>query len=103
MTLPTKKFQRTPEDFHCEKCGLEVAGNGYTNHCPRCLWSRHVDIRPGDRAETCEGMMEPMGIETKGGEYMILHKCCVCGFKRHNSASPHDNIERIIELSSRPA
>ena len=31
--METKKFQRNKEDFICEKCGLEVEGNGYTNHC----------------------------------------------------------------------
>lgn len=97
-----KRFQRTEEDFHCLHCGLFVKGNGYTNHCPRCLWSRHVDIRPGDRAETCGGLMEPLGIDTKGGEYMITHKCEKCGTQKHNSTSPEDNIERIIELTARP-
>jgi hypothetical protein len=97
-----KKFQRTTEDFRCEKCGLEVRGNGYTNHCPRCLWSQHVDIRPGDRAEQCGGLMEPISVEEKGGEYVLTHKCKKCGAIRHITAVPHDNIERIIELSSRP-
>jgi len=31
--METKKFQRNKEDFICEKCGLEVEGNGCTNHC----------------------------------------------------------------------
>lgn len=38
-----KNFTRVIEDFICENCGTEVKGNGYTNHCPKCLWSKHVD------------------------------------------------------------
>ena len=43
-------FTRKVEDFTCEHCGREVHGNGYTNHCPHCLHSKHVDVNPGDRA-----------------------------------------------------
>ena len=49
-------FIRKTEDFICEHCGREVRGNGYTNHCPYCLWSKHVDINPGDRAAGCGGL-----------------------------------------------
>ena len=97
-----KRFQRTREDFNCEKCGLRVQGDGYTNHCPRCLWSRHVDVRPGDRAEICGGMMEPVSVEEKGGEYILTHKCVKCGVSRRINTTPQDNIERVIELFSRP-
>ena len=39
--------------------GAKLRAMNYTNHCPRCLYSKHVDINPGDRAEQCDGMMEP--------------------------------------------
>jgi hypothetical protein len=42
-----KRFQKTVEDFVCEHCGHPVAGNGYTNHCSQCLWSKHVDDNSG--------------------------------------------------------
>src|SRR5690606_13518864 len=77
-----KKFQRTTEDFTCTKCGVEVKGDGYTNHCPSCLYSRHVDIHPGDRAENCGGMMAPMGLKQKGGDWVLLHQCEKCGAQR---------------------
>ncbi|GIW69886.1 MAG: hypothetical protein KatS3mg101_0633 [Patescibacteria group bacterium] len=60
-----KLFQKKKENFICKNCGYFVIGNGYTNHCPRCLYSEHVDINPGDRANTCEGLMEPVGIAKK--------------------------------------
>ncbi|HYC79501.1 MAG TPA: RNHCP domain-containing protein, partial [Candidatus Binatia bacterium] len=56
-----KLFQRTPENFVCENCGTKVSGNGYTNHCPNCLYSKHVDNNPGDRLNKCHGLMEPIG------------------------------------------
>lgn len=97
-----KKFTRHIEDFTCEHCGTHVSGNGYTNHCPNCLWSKHVDNNPGDRASNCGGLMRPIGIETKNGEYIIIHKCEKCGKKIRQSASENDNINEIIAISSNP-
>ncbi len=98
-----KKFQRTKEDFVCERCGFFVRGSGYTNHCPQCLYSKHVDINPGDRREVCRGLMEPVGVELKGSEYIISHRCLSCGFKKKNKASADDNFDAILQLSGRPA
>lgn len=100
--METKKFQRTKEDFVCEKCGLAVKGSGYTNHCPACLWSKHVDINPGDRENECCGLMEPVGIEIKNGEYVILHRCTNCGLKKRNKTSKNDSMDAIIRLSKNP-
>ena len=94
-----KKFNRQIEDFTCEHCGQKVHGNGYTNHCPNCLWSKHVDVNPGDRAADCGGLMEPVGVELKNGEYILLQKCKKCGHLRKNKVSPEDNFEEIIKLS----
>lgn len=96
---PSKKFQRTDEDFACEECGFFVHGNGYTNHCPHCLWSKHVDVNPGDREATCRGRMEPIGMNIENGEYTILHRCISCGFERWNKASKEDNFDAILCLS----
>ncbi len=93
-------FIRTTENFTCEKCGVFVEGDGYTNHCPNCLWSKHVDIFPGDRAGKCKGMMEPIGVTKKGKEYIITHKCTVCGFKKPNKAVPEDNFQMIVQISA---
>lgn len=100
--MMNKKFQRTKEDFICEKCGQLVHGSGYTNHCTQCLWSKHVDVNPGDRKATCLGLMEPIGVELKDGKYVILHRCTLCGFEKRNKASDDDNFESILLLSSRP-
>ncbi len=94
-----KLFQRKKEDFVCENCGTKVKGNGYTNHCPECLYSKHVDINPGDRDCECGGLMEPVDIELKDGKYILLHRCLKCGFERRNKISPDDNFDKVIALA----
>lgn len=92
-------FIKIIEDFICEHCGKEIKGLGYTNHCPFCLWSKHVDINPGDRASFCGGMMEPISVEEKGGEYSLTHKCQKCGHQKKNKIAPNDNFDEIVEIS----
>lgn len=95
-------FTRTIEDFICQHCGASVAGNGYTNHCPQCLWSRHVDVDPGDRAASCGGLMEPVAARYERDEYIITHHCQVCGKELTNRASPSDDRDLLISLTTRP-
>lgn len=95
------KFQKKTEDFVCENCGTEVKGTGYTNHCPKCLTSRHVDVNPGDRKNSCRGLMDPVGVELKKGEYVILHKCRKCGEMKKNKASDDDEFDVILGISGK--
>jgi len=99
----TKKFQKKKEDFVCENCGTEVVGSGYTNHCTECLWGKHVDINPGDRAEDCGGMMIPYDVESKNDQYTLLHKCKKCGFERRNKMGKGDNFNMVLKISSKKA
>lgn len=101
MDMVSKKFQRTKEDFTCEHCGYFVEGNGYTNHCPKCLWCKHVDINPGDRAAACGGMMEPVGFELRSGQYIVEHVCSICGFRRKNKLSESDDASVLAEVSKK--
>ena len=98
-----KTFTKTVEDFSCTHCGAVVHGNGYTNHCPHCLWSCHVDNNPGDRASTCHGMMEPVSVESAGARFVITHRCTVCGHTRRQHTSDDDSMDAIIELSKNTA
>lgn len=93
-------FTRTKEDFVCEHCGTQVQGSGYTNHCPKCLWSKHVDISPGDRAERCGGMMEPIALEGSSPSYRIVHRCSVCGTERRVNASD-DDPQALLSLAQK--
>lgn len=95
--MSSKKFIRTREEFVCERCGFHLTGNGYTNHCPQCLWSKHVDIYPGDRKENCAGLMEPVSIELKRGNYVLTHQCCLCGLKKKNKAASNDNLNILLD------
>ena len=91
-------FIRNKEDFLCEQCGASVVGNGYTNHCPRCLWSRHVDMAPGDRMATCRGMMEPVAVLPSGDGYRITHRCVVCGHEKVNDSVADDRFEALFGI-----
>lgn len=92
-------FAKKKEDFVCDVCGKKVAGSGYTNHCPDCLWSKHVDeMTPGDRASGCKGLMEPVGVEIKKGEYILIHRCQKCGKKTRNKTNKEDNFEETLKL-----
>lgn len=98
----TRLFQRRKEDFTCEHCGFFVTGNGYTNHCPKCLWCKHVDIHPGDRASQCQGMMRPDTFAVKKQDVVIVHLCEKCGFIRRNKRSDNDAIDALVTLKQKP-
>lgn len=98
----SKKFTRTIEDFDCAHCGAVVRGTGYTNHCPHCLWSRDVDINPGDRASTCGGMMKPISVTPEKDHFVITHKCEKCGKEKRQRTSPDDDMDTIIAISTNP-
>lgn len=85
-------FIKVKEDFICENCKTKVKGNGYTNHCPSCLYSKHVDIDPGDRLSKCGGLMKPIEYEVKNGETSVVQECLKCGHKKKNKLSPEDKI-----------
>jgi len=92
-------FTRTRENFVCERCGTQVRGDGYTNHCPECLWSKHVDIEPGDRAADFGGLMKPERVLGSSPHYAIQHCCERCGFRRINSVRSADSPEAIVALA----
>lgn len=94
-----KQFTKIIEDFVCENCGHKVKGDGFTNHCPKCFYSKHVDNNPGDRSCECGGLMKPISILQKKGEFIILHKCIKCGFERKNKINENDDFDKLITLS----
>ena len=97
-------FTEIDEEFICENCGKKVKKLGYScrNHCNYCLHSKHVDVNPGDRSETCHGTLEPIGIEISNKKgYVIVFKCKKCGAIRKNKAAADDNMNLIIKLSAK--
>lgn len=98
--MQTKTFQKTVENFECENCNTPISGNGYTNHCTQCLWSKHVDINPGDRAASCGGLMKPTELENENGEYVITHTCVKCSYKKRNKISANDNFDAVVKIAT---
>ena len=98
--LPPKKFQKRVENFICENCGAHVKGAGYTDHCPYCLWSKHVDINPGDRRCKCSGMMKPLSLEANSKGYVIHYKCHKCGYTHKVRSDKADSFAKMLELVS---
>jgi hypothetical protein len=98
------------EEFKCENCGKFVAHSNYMgtknrNHCPFCLWSKHMDlIESGDRKAGCKGKMKPIGLTFKQigkpgkGEAMLIHQCLDCGKISINRIAGDDNSETILKL-----
>lgn len=105
--MESKRFQKNDSGFVCAHCGREVPPLGVTSrdHCPYCLWSIHVDINPGDRANPCGGAMEPIRVQpdTRRG-YIILYRCTKCGEEHRNRAAyltgdQPDDLSLLIRLT----
>jgi len=99
LEVSMKKFTKRVEDFTCKNCGENVSGDGFTNHCPKCLYSKHVDTSPGDRSSSCNGIMKPVLVELEKGEYILTHKCQKCGHTKRNKVAKDDDFDEILKLS----
>ncbi len=98
-------FIARQEAFTCEHCGMSVPpleNGSYRNHCPDCLYSKHVDEHgPGDRAATCHGLMKPSGLDHRSGKgWMIIHLCTKCGKRNLNKTAPDDDLSQINDNKS---
>lgn len=96
-----KKFNMIDEEFICENCGKKVEKLNYTarDHCPFCLYSKHVDINPGDRENNCKGLLKPIQIEKFKDTFKIIYKCEKCNELHKNIMAIDDDYNRIIEIS----
>lgn len=96
-----KLFTKLDEEFICENCKQKIEKLKYTtrDHCNYCLYSKHVDINPGDRQNQCKGLLRPIGIEKFKNTYKIIYKCEKCNQIHKNIMANDDNMDLIIELS----
>lgn len=101
-------------DFRCIHCGHIVSGAHWLsgvnnrNHCPYCLWSRHLDLyAAGDRLSACKAPMQPMALTTKHsrnkysrghGELMLVHLCTDCGNVSINRIAADDDAGTLLEV-----
>ena len=97
-----KRFIMKDENFICEQCHKDIKQLGYTarDHCPYCLYSKHVDVLPGDRMNECKGLLKPIGIEKYRDTYKIIYECEKCHQKHKNIMAKDDNMDLIIMLSN---
>lgn len=103
------------QDFKCVHCGFfvtanrELSGVNNRNHCPICLWSRHMDhITPGDRRSDCKSRMRPVGLTIKQihkrygqnnpGELMLIHICTGCGKVSINRIAADDDAQAVFKI-----
>ncbi len=101
--------------FKCINCSKLVPANEHKgtlnrNHCPFCLWSKHVDLtRAGDRLSSCSTGMKPLaltlkkaGVDKYGkelkGEIMIVHECPKCNKVSINRIAADDNTDELMNL-----
>lgn len=96
-----KQFTKLDEEFICENCKQKIEKLNYTtrDHCNYCLYSKHVDVNPGDRQNKCKGLLKPIGIEKFKNTYKIIYKCEKCSQIHKNIMANDDNMDLIIELS----
>ena len=101
-----RRNQKT-ESFRCRHCGLDVPlaalGTAHRNHCPNCLWSRHLDETPGDRMAECGSSMEPIAVSVREqGEWVLVHRCTGCGALDLNRTAGDDNPLMLLRLAVKP-
>lgn len=96
-----KRFNMIDEEFICENCGRKIEKLNYSarDHCNYCLYSKHVDIMPGDRLNTCLGLLKPIGIEKYKNTYKIIYKCEKCHQEHKNIMADDDNFNELINIS----
>jgi len=102
-------------DFTCQHCHSYVSAAAWLsgvqnrNHCPYCLWSRHLDLfESGDRLAACKAPMRPIGLTLKrnrnkyarvaSGELMLVHLCTDCERLSINRIAADDVPEAILEV-----
>ncbi len=102
----SSKERGASDSFRCVNCKRMVssaaAGTGHRNHCPTCLWSKHVDVSSGDRNSSCHGKMEPISVWVKSNaEWALVHRCTACGTLKSNRIAGDDNEFALMSLAAR--
>ena len=101
MEMKVSNFTKNDSGFICLCCKAKVGPLGYTSrdHCPVCLSSLHIDINPGDRQNSCKGLLFPIEITQSNKKgYIIKYQCSKCKKHHNNKAAIDDNFETILSV-----
>lgn len=99
-----KMFSKNDSGFICANCGKEVPPLKYSSrdHCPFCLCSLHVDINPGDRQNSCKGILRPVDLEySQNKGYVLIYKCDKCRMLHKNKVADDDSKVMITKVSNK--
>jgi hypothetical protein len=114
-------FYQAETGFKCGHCHVFItaepvlSGVNNRNHCPYCLWSKHLDLyQAGDRLAACKSLMRPVGLALKrthkkygpqaadglraAGELMLVHLCVECERVSVNRMAADDDVARVWEI-----
>lgn len=99
-------FKMINESFICENCWKNVEKHpdwSARNHCPYCLYSKHLDDKfPWDRLSNCHGIMIPIWIDHKKNKWwMIKHKCKKCNKEILNKVALDDDFLEFIQKQNK--
>ncbi len=115
LDQPLRVHDPRETEFRCVQCkqsvstGREASGVNNRNHCPWCLYSRHVDLKtPGDRLADCHSKMTSIGLTLKHtpkkygrsyqGELMLIHRCLGCGKISINRIAGDDDPHALYRV-----
>ena len=99
-----KTFEKNDNEFICRVCGKTVPMLKYSSrdHCNKCLCSIHIDINPGDRANSCLGTLIPVDVEINNNKgYVIKYKCNKCNQTHNNKSAEDDNFKTILKVMNK--
>lgn len=94
-------FVKNDNEFNCINCGKRIEKLKYTSrdHCNSCLYSLHVDIFPGDRANDCKGILVPVNvIQTSKKGQVIIYRCNKCNAEVRNIVAEDDDRDTIYKV-----
>ncbi len=109
---PSPGFDPDGTSFRCGRCHAFISAEPFLsgvnnrNHCPYCLWSKHLDLyRAGDRLAACKSLMRPVGLALKhthkkyasemAGELMLVHLCIECEKLSANRLAADDDAASL--------
>ena len=55
-----------------------------------------MDVHPGDRAEECGGLMEPVQLMKKRDSFSLVHRCTRCGEERSVRTVEGDDLSVLL-------